>query len=126
MKPLAAPRLPARVRQKIIATSIASSMLALAVLPAPTAFAQARNNAARFRGEAVTLNFVNADIEAVSRAIGVMLNKQVVIDPRVKGQITVTSEKPLPVREAYLNYLASLRTQGFAVVESAGLLKVVR
>ena len=73
----------------------------------------------------VTLNFVNADIEAVSRAIGVMLNKQVVIDPRVKGQITVTSEKPLPVREAYLNYLASLRTQGFAVVESAGLLKVV-
>jgi len=73
----------------------------------------------------VTLNFVNADIEAVSRAIGVMLNKQVVIDPRVKGQITVTSEKPLPVREAYLNYLASLRTQGFAVVENAGLLKVV-
>ncbi len=73
----------------------------------------------------VTLNFVNADIEAVSRAIGVMLNKQVVIDPRVKGQITVTSEKPLPVREAYLNYLASLRAQGFAVVESAGLLKVV-
>ncbi|XHS80025.1 type II secretion system secretin GspD [Burkholderiaceae bacterium UC74_6] len=73
----------------------------------------------------VTLNFVNADIEAVSRAIGVMLNKQVVIDPRVKGQITVTSEKPLPVREAYLSYLAALRTQGFAAVETAGLLKIV-
>ncbi|MBV8501616.1 MAG: type II secretion system secretin GspD [Paucibacter sp.] len=73
----------------------------------------------------VTLNFVNADIEAVSRAIGVMLNKQVVIDPRVKGQITVTSEKPLPVREAYLSYLAALRAQGFAVVENAGLLKIV-
>ncbi len=73
----------------------------------------------------VTLNFVNADIEAVSRAMAVMLNRQIVIDPRVKGVITVYSELPLPVHEAYLNYLAALRAQGFAVVDNAGLLKVV-
>jgi general secretion pathway protein D len=76
-------------------------------------------------GTPVTLNFVNADIEAVSRAIGVMLNRQIVIDPRVKGQITVYSEQPLSVHEAYLNYLAALRAQGFAVVDNSGLLKVV-
>ena len=73
----------------------------------------------------VTLNFVNADIEAVSRAMGVMMNRQIVIDPRVKGQITVYSEQPLSVHDAYLNYLAALRAQGFAVVENSGLLKVV-
>ncbi len=73
----------------------------------------------------VTLNFVNADIEAVSRAMGVMLNRQIVIDPRVKGVITVYSEQPLPVHEAYLNYLAALRAQGFVVVDNAGLMKVV-
>ena len=125
MKPLAAPRLPARVRQKIIATSIASSMLALAVLPAPTAFAQARNNAARFRGDAVTLNFVNADIEGVARAMSVILKQQFVVDPRVRGNITLYSEQPLAPRDAYLSFLAALRGLGFAVAEVGGLLKIV-
>jgi general secretion pathway protein D len=57
--------------------------------------------------------------------MGAMLNRQMLVDPRVKGSITVYSEIPLTVREAYLNYLASLRGLGFTVVENAGLLKVV-
>ncbi len=73
----------------------------------------------------VTLNFVNADIEAVTRAIGVMMDRQIIIDPRVKGTITVYSEQPVSVGEAYRNYLAALRGLGFTVVESAGLLKVL-
>ncbi len=73
----------------------------------------------------VTLNFVNADIEAVTRAIGAMMDKQFVVDPRVKGTITLYSEQPLSVHEAYLNYLAGLRGLGFTVVESGGLLKVL-
>ena len=73
----------------------------------------------------VTLNFVNADIEAVTRAIGVMLNRQIIIDPRVKGTVTVYSEQPVSVAEAYRNYLAALRGLGFTVVEVAGFLKVL-
>jgi len=73
----------------------------------------------------VTLNFVNADIEAVTRAIGVMMNKQFVIDPRVKGTITLYSEQPVSVSEAYVNYLAALRGLGFTVTESGGLLKLL-
>ncbi|MEK8044872.1 type II secretion system secretin GspD [Ideonella margarita] len=73
----------------------------------------------------VTLNFVNADIEMVSRAIGAMLDRQILVDPRVKGQVTITSEKALPPQEAWRSYLAALRGLGFTVVENAGLLKVV-
>jgi general secretion pathway protein D len=73
----------------------------------------------------ITVNFVNADIEAVTRAIAVMIERQILVDPRVKGTITVYSEQPLTVREAYLNYLAALRGLGFTLVDSAGLLKVV-
>ncbi len=83
------------------------------------------HSAALKQNTAVTVNFVNADIEAVTRAMGAMLNKQFIVDPRVKGQITVYSDDPMSVREAYLNYLASLRGLGFTVVESANLLKVV-
>ncbi|MBL8318341.1 MAG: type II secretion system secretin GspD [Burkholderiaceae bacterium] len=73
----------------------------------------------------VTVNFVNADIEAVTRAVAVMIERQILVDPRVKGTITVYSEQPMSVREAYLNYLAALRGLGFTLVDSAGLLKVV-
>ena len=88
--------------------------------------APARNKGPALKASTpVTLNFVNADIEAVTRAIGVMLDRQIIIDPRVKGSITVYSEQPVSVREAYLNYLAALRGLGFTVVETAGLLKVL-
>ncbi len=88
--------------------------------------AATKSNAGALRGNSqVTVNFVNADIDAVTRAMGAMLDRQFVVDPRVKGQITVYSEQAMPVREAYLNYLAALRGLGFTVVESAGLLKVV-
>jgi len=105
--------------------------LALALLLAgqTPVYAQAGSDDAPMpvaRGRApVTLNFVNAEIEAVSRAIGTMLDRQIVVDPRVKGQITVTSEKAMPPQEAWRSYLAALRGMGFTVVENAGLLKVV-
>ncbi len=73
----------------------------------------------------VTVNFVNADIEAVTRAFAAMINRQIAVDPRVKGNITVYSEQPLTIREAYLNYLSALRGLGFAMVENGGLLKLV-
>jgi general secretion pathway protein D len=73
----------------------------------------------------VTVNFVNADIEAVTRAFAAMIERQIAVDPRVKGNITVYSEQPLTIREAYLNYLSALRGLGFAMVENGGLLKVV-
>ena len=94
--------------------------------PAPAATPAARGATPKMRSSApVTLNFVNADIEAVSRAMAAMIDQQILIDPRVKGTITVYSEQPIPVREAWLSYLAALRGLGFAMVDANGLLKVV-
>src|SRR3989344_2425577 len=76
-------------------------------------------------GATVTLNFVNAEIEGVARAMAVIVDKQIMVDPRVKGAITLYSDQPLTPREAYLNFLAALRGQGFSVVEGGNLLKIV-
>ena len=103
--------------------TLAATLLCAALVPPPAAFAQSPK--ARFTGEPVTLNFVNADIEAVSRAMGAILKQQFVVDPRVKGTVTLFSEQPISPREAYLNYLAALRGLGFTVVEVGGLFKVV-
>ena len=76
-------------------------------------------------GEPITLNFTSADIEAVARTIGLLSGMNVVVDPRVKGTITLVSEKPVSRSVAMAQFLTSLRLQGFTMVESAGLLKVV-
>ncbi len=76
-------------------------------------------------GATVTLNFVNAEIEGVARAMAVIVDKQIIVDPRVKGAITLYSDQPLTPREAYLNFLAALRGQGFSMVEVGGMLKIL-
>lgn len=116
-------RAPLTQSRRPLTAALAAVMLCTSLLPAPMAYAQQRET--RFKGEPVTLNFVNAEIEGVSRAMGAILKQQFVVDPRVKGTITLYSEEPLSPREAYLNFLAALRGLGFTVVESGGLFKVV-
>ena len=77
------------------------------------------------RGEPITLNFTNADIEAVARTMATLTGRNVVVDPRVKGTITLTTERPVSAAVAYNQFLAMLRLQGYTVVDSAGLDKVV-
>ncbi len=77
------------------------------------------------RPEPVTLNFVNAEIEAVARTIGSITGINVVVDPRVKGTMTLITEKPVSRMAAVNQFMAALRLQGFTMVESANLYKVV-
>ncbi len=112
-------RLPRRLAEHGLA-----AVLSLSLVAAPLAQAQA-DSASKFRGAPVTLNFVNADIEGVTRAMAAILKQQFIVDPRVKGTITLYSEDPLSPREAYLNFLAALRGLGYTVVESGGIYKVV-
>jgi general secretion pathway protein D len=73
----------------------------------------------------VTLNFVNADIDQVAKAIGAATGKTIIVDPRVKGQLNLVSENPVPEDQALKTLQAALRMQGFALVQDHGVLKVV-
>ncbi len=77
------------------------------------------------RGEPITLNFVNAEIDAVARTMATITGRNVVVDPRVKGLMTLTTERAVMPAVAYNQFLATLRLQGFTVVESGGLDKVI-
>jgi general secretion pathway protein D len=84
-----------------------------------------RARASRASREPVTLNFVNADIEAVARTMAAITGRNIVVDPRVKGTITLSTDKPVPPQAAYNQFLAALRLSGFTVVDSDGILKLV-
>lgn len=98
----------------------ANVMLCCAVLgavpPAP-AFAQESNGAA--------LNFVNADMESVIKAVGHYTGMTFIIDPRVKGTLTLVSERSLSKAQAFSLLTSALRLQGYAVVTGDGYAKVV-
>ncbi len=122
---------PSLQRPRAIAASVA---LAIGIgpgllLPVSTAWAakKAHGQASRQNQQqaTVTLNFVNAEIDGVARAMAAILNKQILVDPRVKGTITLYSDQPMTPAGAYKNFLAALRGQGFSMVEVSGLLKIV-
>ncbi|MEQ5840409.1 type II secretion system secretin GspD [Paraburkholderia acidicola] len=73
----------------------------------------------------VTLNFVNADIDQVAKAIGAATGKTIIVDPRVKGQLNLVSENPVPEDQALKTLQSALRMQGFSLVQDHGVLKVV-
>ena len=100
-------------------TTIACLLMASMGLSAPV-WAQTKPAAAP-----ITLNFVNAEIEAVARTLASLTKRSLVVDPRVKGTITLSTDKPVSAQVAWNQFLAVLRLQGFAVIETQGLFKVV-
>ncbi|OWY37594.1 type II secretion system protein GspD [Xenophilus sp. AP218F] len=77
------------------------------------------------QNDTVMLNFVNADIETVVKAIGEISGKNFIIDPRVKGTVNIVSSRPVPRAMSYQVLLSSLRLQGFSAVEGNGVIKIV-
>jgi len=104
---------------RVLAAAAAALLCGLALAgPAADPGAAASANAGKGLEDQVTLNFVNADVEAVVRAIGQYTGRTFVIDPRVKGTMTLVTEHPVTRRQAYEELLSALRLQGFTLVES--------
>jgi general secretion pathway protein D len=75
--------------------------------------------------DVVTLNFVNADIEGVVKAVSEITGKNFVLDPRVKGTVNIVSAKPMSRALVYEVFLSALRLQGFTAVEERGRVMIV-
>jgi general secretion pathway protein D len=73
----------------------------------------------------VTLNFANAEIEAVARTMAAITGRNIVVDPRVKGTISLATDRPVAPQVAFNQFVSTLRMSGFAAIESAGLVKIV-
>jgi general secretion pathway protein D len=73
----------------------------------------------------VMLNFVNAEVEGVVKVVAEITGKNFVVDPRVKGTISIVSAEPLPRAMVYDVFLSALRLQGFAAIEDRGIVRIV-
>ena len=106
--------------------SVPASFAALALAIALAAPAHAGTHASRaLHRETYTLDFPSIDADAAARAMATILDRPIVVDPRVKGTVTLFSDTPVTRAQAFALFQAALRGVGDSVVESEGLLKVV-
>lgn len=91
-----------------------TALLAWLVLAAPSASA-----------ESVTLNFKDAELDAVISWVAEQTGRNFVVDPRVKSKVTIVSGKPLNKDEIYQVFLSVLQVHGFAAVPAGGVIKIM-
>jgi general secretion pathway protein D len=102
--------------RRIVAGAVLCCTVGTSVMPS---FAYAQE------GGGAALNFVNADMESVIKAVGHYTGMTFIIDPRVKGTLTLVSERTLTKAQAFSLLTSALRLQGYAVVTGDGYAKVV-
>lgn len=100
--------------------------IAVLMLLASQSFAiAADDDSVKIADDKVSLNFVDAEIESVVKAIGQITNKNFLLDPRVKGTISINTAKSVPRAMTYQILLSALRVQGFATIEENGYTSIV-
>ncbi len=98
---------------------IASLFVAFIFISAPV------NAAKPSAGTKVTLNFNATDINAVISAVSEMTGRNFIVDPRVKGKVTVISHRALKSSEIYQVFLSVLKVHGFAAIPGKNVTKIV-
>jgi general secretion pathway protein D len=72
-----------------------------------------------------TFAFVNADVGAVADAMAAVLGHPIVVDPRVKGSLSLVTDQPVTADRATLLFTEALRGLGYSLVQTNGLYKIV-
>ena len=102
-------------------------LLAISCLgnPLPAAVANTANGITSAQGENWTINMKDADIRDFIEQISSISGQTFVIDPRVKGQVSVVSQAPLGLSEVYQLFLSVMSTHGFSVVSQGDQARIV-
>ncbi|MBN1535006.1 MAG: hypothetical protein JXA20_20225 [Spirochaetes bacterium] len=77
------------------------------------------------RGRNFSLNFKDVEIAEFVMALSELVGKNIVLDDKVRGKITVTSARDIPVTKAYEILKSILEVRGFAVIETPNIVKIV-
>lgn len=71
------------------------------------------------------LNFKDVDIAEFINVMGGLIGKNIIIDDRVKGKISISSSRKVPLSEAYNVMKAILEVKGLSIVETPNLIKIL-
>ena len=93
---------------------------------APHAQAQAMSSEVKPAAPAtISLSFQEAEVAPVAAAVSKAIGRSIIVDPRVKGRITLTTQQPVTPAVALDLFSSALRSAGFALVQVNGMYRVV-
>ena len=76
--------------------------------------------------EGLYLNAIDTDIREIIKQIAKVTGKNFLVDQKIRGKVTIISEKKMTVEEAYQAFLSSLEVLGYTVVQAPGdLVKII-
>lgn len=75
--------------------------------------------------QTIDFEFEEADLRTVIKAVAEFTGRNFLVDPNVKGTVTMVSPRPLDPDQAYQAFLAILDTHGFLAIERDGVTRIV-
>ncbi|MCC5810753.1 MAG: type II secretion system secretin GspD [Ectothiorhodospiraceae bacterium] len=110
-------RFPRTYRRSAFAALLICAVFTLGmVLPA---FAQEDDN------DGVTLNLKDAEITSLINTVAEITGQNFIVDPRVRGRVTLISKRPMQPEEVYRAFLSVLQVHGFATVPAGEVTKII-
>jgi|TARA_B110000902_G_scaffold226313_1_gene264883 general secretion pathway protein D len=76
-------------------------------------------------GEVVRINFRDADIRSVIESVAEITGKSFVLDPRVKGKVTIIAPEAIDSDLLYQAVLSAIQVQGFQAIEDGVVTRIV-
>ncbi|VXC90169.1 Secretin XcpQ [Pseudomonas sp. 9AZ] len=98
--------------------------LAFSSLPLSAAVTAVAPSASQ-QEESWTINLKGADIREFIDQVAQISGQTFVVDPRVKGQVSVVSNSPLTLTEVYQLFLSVMATHGFSVITQGDQARIV-
>jgi general secretion pathway protein D len=75
--------------------------------------------------QTITPNFKDAPLDRVIQAVQAITGKTIIIDPRVRAQVTILSSTPMSADAFYEAFLSVLQVHDFVAIPSGNTLKIV-
>ena len=75
--------------------------------------------------ETFILNYEDVDIKKVTQDIAQFSKKTIILDPRVKGKVTIYSNANLDRDQVWNVYLRTIQVNGFSTISEDGFLRVI-
>jgi len=75
--------------------------------------------------ETFLLNYQDVDITKVTQDISKFSKKTLILDPRVKGRISIFSDSILSAEQVWNVYLSTIQVHGFAALAEGGVVRIV-
>lgn len=111
-----------------LALAVGAGLLALLPLELSAQQASPPQQAASGRLDSrdkVQLSFKDVEISELVSAFSTTLGRPFIVDPRVKGKISLEAPEPVTVRQAFDMLASALAIQGFALSEANGMVRIV-